>query len=150
MRKRLLFHSFAGVATLVLLATGCKKTLNETPVGPEGQDAAKAACEKVLAAADKGSVAQVWDGLSSRSQLQIKNAPQEEQTTEGRPAGKKYDEKAEAFKAVVELVGRKAKIKEVRGVPEGVLIVVERADGATRELSMVEEGGAWKLHLIAS
>ncbi len=55
-------------------------------------------------------------------------------------AGKQYDAKAESLKAVASLVGAKAKIKDARGTPDGVLVIVERADGSTRELSDARRG----------
>jgi hypothetical protein len=134
-------------ALLTAGGTGCQRTyVPGDPVGPDGQAAARASCEKTLAALDAGSAAQVWDGLAARSQARVKEDYSEESSEGG---GKNADEKTRAVKILRGIVGKKAKVKEVRGIVDGVMVLVEKADGKSFELEMVPEGGAWKLHMYA-
>src|SRR5262245_35208465 len=109
---------------------------------------ARAAFEQLLAALEGGNQDKVWDGLSARSQFRIKERLASERSAEG---GKKNpSEKAKAVEVLRGIVGRKPKLKELRGTRSGVEVEFEYAAGKTRDLEMVLEGGAWKLNLFSS
>src|SRR5262249_45062138 len=88
------------------------------------------------------------DWLScSRPQLRIKGRAAEGTAEKGKPSP---SEKAKALEVLRGIVGRKAKIKDVRGTRSGVEVEFEYADGKSRDLEMVLENGAWKLSLFSS
>jgi hypothetical protein len=132
-----------GIVLLSLVFAGCAQHPPLPPViGPDGQSAARTAFEQVLAALESGNQDKVWEGLSVRSQFRIK---------ENLAAGKQgQGEKAKAAETLRGIVGRKPKIKDVRGTRSGVEIEFEYSAGKTRDLEMVSEDGAWKLNLFSS
>ena len=138
----------AGMAFLSLLLAGCERTPDLPPViGPEEQSLARAAFEQLLEALGSGNQDKVWEGLSARSQLRIRGNAVEGAADKGGPSP---GEKAKAVAVLRGIVGRKAKIKDVRGTRSGVEVEFEYADGKSRDLEMVLEGGAWKLNLFPS
>jgi hypothetical protein len=137
------------MAFLSLLLAGCTGTPDLPPViGPEGQAMAKTAFVQLLEALESGNQDKVWDGLSARSQFRIKEKVAAERTA---AKGKRsLSEKAHAVEVLRGIVGRNAKIKDVRGTRSGVEIEFEYAHGKSRDLEMVLEGEAWKLNLFSS
>jgi hypothetical protein len=138
----------AGVGFLSLLLTGCAPVPDLPPViGPEGQSMARAAFEQILVALESGNQDKVWEGLSARSQSRIKGKAGEQAVQQDKhgPA-----EKSKAVETLRKIVGRKPKIKDVRGTRSGVEIEFEYADGQSRDLEMVLEDGVWKLNLFSS
>jgi hypothetical protein len=137
------------MAFLSLLLAGCTPVPNLPPViGPEGQSMARTAFEQILEALESGNQDKVWEGLSAKSQSRIKENFAAERTAK---KGKKSpSEKAKAVELLRGIVGRKAKIKGVRGTRSGVEVDFEYAQGKTRDLEMVSEDGAWKLNLFSS
>jgi hypothetical protein len=130
-----------------LLLAGCGGP-NLPPVkGPEEQSAARAAFEQRLEALENGNQDKVWDGLSARSQYRIQQNAGEGAAQQREPSP---GEKAKAIAKLREIVGRKPKIKDVRGTRSSVEVEFEYADGKSRDLEMVFEGGAWKLNLFSS
>lgn len=139
--------TLVGMVFLWLLLAGCTRGPDLPPViGPEGQSMARAAFEQILEALESGNQDQVWQGLSVRSQFRIKENA-ERAAEEGK---RSPSEKAKAVEILRGIVGRKAKIKDVRGTRSGVEIEFEYADGKSRDLEMVLEDGAWKLNLFTS
>jgi hypothetical protein len=137
-----------GMAFLSPLFAGCTRTANLPPViGAEGQSEARAAFEQMLEALDNGNQDKVWEGLSSRSQFRIKGNASEGTAEKGTASP---NDKAKAVAVLRGIVGRKAKIKDVRGTRSGVEVEFEYADGKSRDLEMVLEDGAWKLNLFSS
>jgi hypothetical protein len=137
-----------GIVFLSLLLAGCTRAPDLPPViGPEGQAMARAAFEQILEALEKGDQDKVWQSLSARSQFRIK-----ENAAEGAvdPGKRSPSEKARAVEVLRGIVGRKAKIKAVRGTRSGVEVEFEYADGKSRDLEMVLEDGVWKLNLFSS
>jgi hypothetical protein len=108
---------------------------------------ARAAFEQILAALESGNQDKVWEGLSARSQSRLKEKAAKGTTDQGKPS---TGEKAKASEVLRGIVGRKAKIKDVRGTRSGVEVEFEYAEGKSRDLEMVLEGGAWKLNLFSS
>jgi hypothetical protein len=144
-----LSSTLVGMVFLSFLLAGCSRTANLPDViGSEGQSQARAAFEQMLEALDSGNQDKVWEGLSARSQLHIKrNAGEGTAEKGGEPSP---SAKAKAVAVLRGIVGRKAKIKDVRGTRSGVEIELEYAAGQSRDLEMVLEGGAWKLNLFSS
>ena len=108
---------------------------------------ARAAFEQILVALESGNQDKVWEGLSARSQSRIKGKAGEQAVQQDKhgPA-----EKSKAVETLRKIVGRKPKIKDVRGTRSGVEIEFEYADGQSRDLEMVLEDGVWKLNLFSS
>ena len=136
------------MAFLALLLAGCARTPNLPPViGSEGESEARAAFEQILEALESGNQDKVWEGLSARSQSRLKGKAAEGAAEKGVTSP---SDKAKAVKVLRGIVGRKAKIKGVRGTRSGVEVDFEYAVGQSRDLEMVLEGGAWKLNLFSS
>ena len=108
---------------------------------------ARAAFEQMLEALESGNQDKVWEGLSSRSQFRIQQNAWEGAAEKAKPSPA---EKAKAVAVLRGVVGKKPKIKDVRGTRSSVEVEFEYADGKTRDLEMVLEGGAWKLNLFSS
>jgi hypothetical protein len=138
----------AGLVFLALLLAGCARVPDLPPViGLEGQSMARAAFERILEALESGNQDKVWEGLSTRSQSRIKDKAAERTAEKGKPSP---GEKAKALEVLRGIVGRKAKIKDVRGTRSGVEIEFEYAERKSRDLEMVLEDGAWRLNLFSS
>ncbi len=136
------------MAFLSLLLAGCARVPDLPPViGPEGQSMARAAFVQLLEALESGNQDKVWEGLSTRSQSRIRDKAAERTAEKGKP---NPSEKAKAIEVLRGTVGRKPKIKDVRGTRAGVEVEFEYADGKSRDLEMVLEDGAWKLNLFSS
>jgi hypothetical protein len=143
-------HSLSAVGTvfLSLLLAGCSRHTPLPPViGAEGQAEARTAFEQLMEALESGNQDKVWDGLSARSQSRIGGNPASEGSAK---VEKTPGEKAKAVELLRKTVGRKPKVKDVRGTRTGVEIEFEYAAGKTRDLEMVSEDGAWKLNLFTS
>ena len=138
-----------GMVFLSLLLAGCTRAPDLPPVtGPEGQSMARAAFVQILEALESGNQDKVWEGLSARSQFRIRENLAAERAAEG---GKKSpSEKAKAVEILRGIVGRKAKIKGVRGTRGGVEVEFEYAVEKSRGLDMILEGEAWRLNLFSS
>lgn len=141
--------ALVGMVFLSLVLAGCKRDSDlPSVIGPEEQSVARAAFEQLLVALESGNQDKVWDGLSTVSQLRIKESLATERSAEGEK--KNPSEKAKAVEVLRGIVGRKPKIKELRGTRSGVEVEFEYAAGKTRDLEMVLEDGAWKLNLFSS
>jgi hypothetical protein len=139
--------TLVGMVFLSSLLAGCGGP-NLPPVkGPEEQAAARAAFEQMLEALDSGNQDKVWDGLSARSQYRLRQPAGEGLAEKDKPSPA---EKAKAVTTLRGLVGRKPKIKDVRGTRSSVEVEFEYADGKSRDLEMVFEDGAWRLNLFSS
>ena len=142
------FSTLVGMAFLSLLLAGCTGAPDLPPViGPEGQSMARAAFVQILEALESGNQDKVWEGLSVRSQSRIRDKTAERTAEKGKPSP---GQKAKAVEVLRGIVGRKPKIKDVRGTRAGVEVEFEYADGKSRDLEMVWEDGAWKLNLFSS
>ena len=108
---------------------------------------ARAAFKRILEALESGNQDKVWEGLSARSQYRIQQNAGEGAAAKDKPSAA---EKAKALTTLRNLVGRKPKIKDVRGTRSSVEVEFEYADGKSRDLEMVFEDGAWKLNLFPS
>ena len=109
---------------------------------------ARTAFEQILEAVETGNQDRVWDGLSARSQFRIQETLATARQAEA--GTKSAREKAKAVEILRGMVGRKPRIKDLRGTRSGVEIDFEYAAGKTRDLEMVLEDGAWKLNLFSS
>jgi hypothetical protein len=139
--------TLAGMVLLSSFLAGCGGP-NLPPVkGPEEQAAARAVFEQMLEALDSGNQDRVWDGLSARSQYRLRQPVGEGTAEKDKPSPA---EKSKAVTTLRNLVGRKPKIKDVRGTRSSVEVEFEYADGKSRDLEMVFEDGAWKLNLFSS